>query len=357
MKNNLGHSLNIYIFGNKDFKKEIKSLIKRSNLKLRMDDDDIICEPSSLAELQDAIIDNPEDIFLIDDSKIIKENALNQKIKFLIPKDAIAKSFLEEHGIGDMKVDSMSDLSKYLLSKFEDSDETSYNENEKDFDIDERNEIQESIISIVDDAYSEDELKENNISKTVKASESGSTLEEDLSPELDDELTHLLSKIQVSKENESLEAESFEEEKSILDDIDSIDEDKEKQDETNLDELLKSLGEAEEEEEDLSPDLNELLNSLEEGNEEKKRVIDDIGELMNNSSSLDELNEKDILAALNGEDISSNENIQNVKEDLNQRLSSEDKLSINLDNADDLSKVLAQLLNNKTLEITVKVKE
>ena len=109
----------IYIYGSENFKKEIKELLNHSNIKFRLDDTGEIKELKSLTSLKDAIEDNPKNIYLIDDSKIIKKNALNQKINFLKPKDGIEQEYLLDHGIGDISVDSMDELSKHIIRKLE----------------------------------------------------------------------------------------------------------------------------------------------------------------------------------------------------------------------------------------------
>lgn len=291
--------MNIYIFGNKNFKNDIHSLIQHSNLKLRMKDDDHIIEPISVDELKEAILLNPDDIFLIDDSKIIRENSLNKKFSFLKPKDGIEKVFLEENGIGDMDVDSLSALTKYLISKFDYDDETSYNDEDNEaFDFRERDDIQDSIMDIVEDAYNQDDEHDTSVEETVP---------------LDDELNQLLTRVQK--------------------DEDKTPEVSNEKTDTNLDELLLSL----------------------EKKKENLKEDDTQGALMSNDITFDNLKEEDILAALSGNDVGLD---KREVETISQALKSDgDKMSLNLDNPDDLSKILTQLLNNKTLEITVKVKE
>jgi len=306
MKNYLGYSLNIYIFGNKNFKNDIHSLIQHSNLKLRMKDDDHIIEPISVDELKEAILLNPDDIFLIDDSKIIRENSLNKKFSFLKPKDGIEKIFLEENGIGDMDVDSLAALTKYLISKFDYDDETSYNDEDNEaFDFSERDDIQDSIMDIVEEAYNKDDENDTNADKSEESVEE--------TVHLDDELNQLLTRIEKDEDKTSQVSNESPD--------------------TNLDELLLSL----------------------EKNNENLKEDDTQGALMSNDITFDNLKEEDILAALSGNDVGLD---KSEVETISQALKSDgDKMSLNLDNPDDLSKILTQLLNNKTLEITVKVKE
>ena len=431
--------MNIYIYGSNDFKKEMNSLIDHSNLRLRMGDDDSIVELEGIEEIQDAIIDHPDDIFLIDDKKIIKENALNKKLKFLIPKDGISQAFLDEHGIGnEMSFDSMKGLSKYLISRYEELEDEDFLEN--------RDEIQESIIDIVDEAYSEDEEEHKEESN-----------EEDFSPELDDELNMLLSQIKKDKPEED---DAFNEEKNLLeeidqedsstteDDLDALlqslndneDESHESQEDSELDDILNELNgtssnEEEDEDNDLDSllkamdeqsdlgeekseaeleaqaELDDLLNSIEEQEGQGVSMIDDPafdedpdeggtdfealmsaldepqessdkeetkgellneydiptipvshseeeGELMGDQLNLDDINENEMLSAFGAEAVEQSSSVvESVAQRVESNSASDDKVSLNLTNPEELSTVLSELLKNKTLEITVKVKE
>lgn len=72
-------------------------------------------------------------------------------------------------------------------------------------------------------------------------------------------------------------------------------------------------------------------------------------------SELDLLTEKDLLEALNSIDSSSvTEKIENKKELIKTQ---ESINTIDSTNIDDLSKLISKLLNNKTLEITIKIKD
>lgn len=291
--------MNIYIYGNKDFKKEINELIKRSNLKFRMSDDDTINELKSLNELKEAILNAPEDIFLIDESKIYTNNLINKNLKFLKPKDAIDKEFLTQNGIGDINVDSLDSLGKYLISKFEEEQEEVLDE------FEERDEIQSSIIDIVEDAYNHEE--DNNI--TLDEQE-----EEYL--ELDDDLSLLLSKSSSEDEED--------------------------------DEIIINKEENEEKLEDLLLQLDKKDDNIIK--EDEIQEWETKGEEMN----IDDLNESDMLSALSLDAdtiVTTNSN-----DEITLASKSDDSLSININNADDLAKLLKELSQHKTLEITVKVK-
>lgn len=295
--------MNIYIYGNKDFKKEINELIKHSNLKFRMNDDDEILELTSLNELKETILNTPEDIFLIDESKIYTNNLLNKNLKFLKAKDSIDKEFLVQNGIGDINVDSLDALGTYLISKYKDVNEKDSN------DFEEIDEIQSSIIDIVEDAYNENEenIKSNNNSENE--------IDEEYL-KLDDDLSSLLSR--------SPSEESKEEEYNLSTKVQS---------EEKLDDILLEL--------DKKDDSIIHISEIED--------LAIKGEEMN----IDDLNESDILSALSL-DVN---NLVSTNSNNERNLASQNNNSfkIDLNNADDLAKLLKELSQNKTLEITVKV--
>ena len=115
--------MNIYIYGTASFKKEIHKILIDSNIKLKMGANNLIKEIESLSALKEIIAQNPNEIFLIDDSKIIKKNSFSRKIKFLTPKDAIEEEFLLNSGIADLSVDSLEEIPKYILKKYEQKQE------------------------------------------------------------------------------------------------------------------------------------------------------------------------------------------------------------------------------------------
>lgn len=424
--------MKIYIYGNQSFKKEIHETLEHSNIKFKLSGDTVIEEISSLKKLKETIKENPNDVYLIDDEKIIKKNSLNNKIKFLAPKDGIEEEYLLDSGIADLSIDSLSELPKYIIKKYE----------EQKLLESEHNEIEENKI---------DDIEQNDI-------------------ELDDELAQLLAKGDVKKQDltplEDLD-DIFDIEKDInLDDIEDIignvdfnldkneskesnefndnfglnnisfdydDNDvlyKEQSDEDSSDNTPKEsvdifkeldfLGEEvldDEENEDITDldKINEELfggfdflnEEIQEGKKTKEENIDTIegnpfgdfdflneekdnkfnneeqevknNEIFNefdfskeemiqsekNSESLqgdkmndeffelDSLNEKDLLEALNynGQNNYVNEYKPMVLE------SKTETLSIDTSNANDLSVLISKLLNNKTLEITIKIKD
>ena len=111
--------MNIYIYGSQSFKKEIHQTLEHSNIRFKLDDNTLIKDIVNINELKEIIKNNPNDIYLIDDSKIIKKNSLNKKLKFLAPKDGIDEEFLLDSGIADLSIDSLSEIPKYILKKYE----------------------------------------------------------------------------------------------------------------------------------------------------------------------------------------------------------------------------------------------
>ncbi|RXJ82250.1 hypothetical protein [Arcobacter sp. F2176] len=232
--------MNIYIYGNQNFKKDIKGELSRTLIDYKLEGKGLIQEVQSLSTLKELIEDNSDDIFLIDDAKIIKENLINSKIKFLKPKDGIEQEYLKNKGIEDFSVDSISDISKYILKKMKDLN--------LDDESDEGTQIHDSITNIVNDAYESENLEED--------------LDEHY--ELSDDLKELLSQ----DDNE------IEEENEIINKDEQMIENNENQiTQTQPNESMKSL-----------EDIEEYIN------------LEDI-------TSLDELSEDDILNVFSGKEI------------------------------------------------------
>lgn len=291
----------IYIYGSDTFRKDIQQLLKHSNIKFRLDDNGEIKELKTLDELKDAIDDNPNNIYLIDDDKIIKKNSLNQKIKFLQAKDAIEQEYLLDHGIGDISVNSIDELSKHIIKKLE----ATISEKES-------NEIQDSIVEIVEDAYEKNEEGEKEFFQ------------------LDDELSELLSQ----KDEE--ENETSEEIASAVEMIEEIESDSTK---NNL-------------------SFDEDLDNIEESKNYKvEKVINQGVDMADEFSEFDTLNEADLLAALDGMDDMAppSSKVSNNAPKVNSKPS--ENINLSGSNVDDIAKLISQLLNNKTLEITIKVKD
>jgi hypothetical protein len=374
--------LNIYIYGNHSFKKEIHETLEHSNIKFKLDAGSIIKEIDNLDELKKTIKENPKDVYLIDDEKIIKKNSINEKIKFFAPKDGIEEEFLLDSGIADLSINTLSEIPKYILRKHE--------EEKQHLDPS----IQSSIANIVDEAY-------ENEKETI---------------ELDDELSQLLAKEEIE---EVTEEKNINQKDENLDDIfdipmdvdfgipdhdfekidDSLDISKEElddimnfndnfglnnisldYDDKNIEDDFHEDKDSDEEtvnkDDNMFDDLDfleDVFNNKEDVKDEiiKKEIKEDVnkeekldeflqGELNMKDDKffeLDSLNEEDLLDALNVK--SSNKNKRNEEIDT-KSLVEKNTNTINITNSsntDELAQLISKLLSNKTLEITIKIKD
>ena len=432
--------MKIYIYGNQSFKKEIHETLEHSNIKFKLSGDTVIEEISSLKKLKETIKENPNDVYLIDDEKIIKKNSLNNKIKFLAPKDGIEEEFLLDSGIADLSIDSLSELPKYIIKKYEELNlneikEIPFNKKieeveQNDIELDEelaqllakedskkhdltppedvddifgmQKDINlddiDDIIGKVDIDLNKNESKEfadivnfndnfglNNISfdyddnDVLYKEESDEDLSDitpkeniDIFKELDflgeevveeEEDFSDLSKInnelfggfdflnEEIQDGKKVKEEEIEEiESNPFGDFDFLNEDVDEKKETKENSIF------EEEKDTLD---NELFNEFDFSKEEiissEKNSESLKGARMGDEfSELDSLNEKDLLEALSynvGEKNSIGEYKPVVSEVRNETL------SIDSSNVNDLSLLISKLLNNKTLEITIKIKD
>ncbi len=303
--------MNIFIFGNASFKSDIHKVFEHSNIKFRLSDSDSIQEIRTLIELRTTIKNYPKDIFLIDDAKIFRKNSLNEKIKFLKPRGAIEEEFIKKYGVEEIKIDSLEDLPKHIIQKLEESNSSNIDDDYHNAgdDLD----IQESIIDIVDEAYNNENL--TNIDKIDNIDEENDKIQ------LDDELSSLLiSEEEVSDNVQEEIKEELEEDSIIEENINSED----KLDSEDEKEIIKGEGE------DMSDEFSEL----------------------------DNINESDILAALDGlEDVDIN-SIAPAKTEAQSSQESQSNIGVEVgsSNVNEIAALITSLLNNKTLEITIKVK-
>ena len=404
--------MKIYIYGNQSFKKEIHETLDHSNIKFKLDNNTVIEEIESLEKLKTTIENNPKDIYLIDDEKIIKKNSLNKKLKFLIPKDGIEEEYLLDSGVADLAIDSLKELPKYIIKKYE---ELKLLEPE----IKEENKVEEVKSSI--------ELDEEL--SMLLAKESKNSKNEEFIPlenldkifDLDNDADNLDNLISSVENNEEIkDSDDFAQIANFNDDFGlnnisfdydddnvlykEVDEDVVSTKNSKIIEELDFLGEEVIEEEEDFSDLEKVNNELfggfdflnEEIQEGKKKVevekeenfedsdkmeeevIEEFdfmdayikkeekvadketeqalqGDNMNDEFfELDSLNEKDLLEALNYK-VEDNSSKSDYKP---QVLSTRNEtLSIDSSNVNDLSLLISKLLNNKTLEITIKIKD
>lgn len=425
--------MNIYIYGGSGFKKEIHKTLLESNIKNILDENSKIIELASLDELKSAIFKNPKDIYLIDDSKIIKKNLLNRKIKFLAPKDGIEEEFLLDSGIADLSVDSLDEIPKYIKRKIEQENETL---DSKDLNIDleesikdENSENEENTI-LEQDIVLDDELSsllqknddfepskeelENSIEELeslfVDEEQQESVYEDDvvkfdnefglnnISFDYDDDSivnsnefsdTQLLDALMSQDIDEPTNIEETFDEINFLDEVlsssiekieDDIENSEAKTDEElSIEDTLLNLISNDEEEENLqdpkleeqedSLQLDELLSKIEEAKEEDL-VLDEILTkeievkedefLLQGDDMLDEefkdlefIDEKDMLDALELD----LDHFPTSKESNIDVVENSEVLNISSSNIDDLAKLFTKVLSNKTLEITIKIKD
>lgn len=404
--------MKIYIYGNQSFKKEIHETLDHSNIKFKLDNNTVIEEIESLEKLKTTIENNPKDIYLIDDEKIIKKNSLNKKLKFLTPKDGIEEEYLLDSGVADLAIDSLKELPKYIIKKYE---ELKLLEPE----IEKENKVEKVKSSIeLDEELSMLLAKEGENSKN----EEFIPLENlDEIFDLDNDADNLDNLISSVENNEEIkDSDDFAQITNFNDDFGlnnisfdydddnvlykEVDEDVGPTKNSKIIEELDFLGEEVIEEEEDFSDLEKVNNELfggfdflnEEIQEGKKKievekeenfedsdkmeeeVIEEFdfmdayikkeekvadketeqalqGDNMNDEFfELDSLNEKDLLEALNYK-VEDNSSKSDYKP---QVLSARNEtLSIDSSNVNDLSLLISKLLNNKTLEITIKIKD
>ncbi len=431
----MGIVLNIYIYGGSNFRKEIHKTLTDSSIKHELDENSKILELNSLEELKNAIFKNPKDIYLIDDSKIIKKNSINRKIKFLAPKDGIEEEFLLDSGIADLSVDSLAEIPKYIIRKVE--QEKEFLEENSDLSIKtEDNKIEDSKdeISVEQDIVLDDELsslleKNDSFEATTKEIENSieelenlfvdeaqqeSVYKEDsvdfennfglnnISFDYDDNSivnskefsdAQLLDSLMSKDAEEPTNIEETFDEINFLDEVlnstrtfedsftsnDNIDE--EENDDNNdeieslsIEDTLLNLISNDEIDENSEEDkdslhLDELLSKIEESKEEDL-VLDEIltkeieikeelpfkgDEMLDEEfKDLESIDEKDMLDALNLDSSQINSSNSSKVELVE---NSSEVLNISSANMDDLAKLFTKVLTNKTLEITIKIKD
>ena len=375
--------MNIYIYGNHSFKKDIHETLEHSNIKFKMDNDCVIKEINDLSVLKQTIKNNPYDVYLIDDEKIIKKNSLQKKIKFLTPKDAIEEEFLLDSGIADLSVNSLSEIPKYIIRKYEDQKKTNEQEKVSIFDdvdstadkdnnveLDEElakllakeDEVHEEQINIPTDNYLESENLEDlfNISDDINFQQSSSN--DNISKNEFDDIMNFnddfgLNNISFDYDDEATNNEPLdpmEEDffKSIS--MDKEENDEEEDDENEIFEDIDFLEEIFTNKEKNKQEKEEKVNENKIFNESLQRE-----KSMNDDEffELDSLNEKDLLEALsyNGDNVS---NMNHTDLNTNILENSSNTISVNSSsNVDELAQLISKLLNNKTLEITIKIKD
>ena len=449
--------MNIFIYGNQNFKNEVNKILLNSKIETILEDVKIE-DISNIDILKENIAKNPNDIYLIDEDKIIKKS----RFKFLKQKDGIEEDFLLQYGVNDLSIDSLEEIPNYIIRKYEriafkekdkseeiknedlllDNElanllESKEQENSQNLtssileepvgininELDNLIELESSDKEKLDTNYiSMEDFDENfGLNNVSFDYDDDSTFNQDLKSD-EDLLQDILNNSIVDEDDYEFVGETFED-VNFLDEIFpnstifDMDENSTKsinivlqekdKEETNEDEVKKDELENIEnfqfnevfqnienkKDEDIKQiDKNiDIIENIEEKNEEEKTPeyenieIDELNDLnledfsfadldLQNKKSedvskkgedmsddffeLDSLNEQDLIEALSGSGISNvaQTDTQNIKESKKMEISN-NNIDIGSSNINDIASLISKLLNNKTLEITIKIKE
>ena len=441
--------MNIFIYGNQNFKNEVHKILLNSKIETILEDVKIE-DISNIDTLKDNIAKNPDDIYLIDEDKIIKKS----RFKFLKQKDGIEEDFLLQYGVNDLSIDSLEEIPNYIIRKYEriafkekdkseeiknedlllDNElanllESKEQENSQNLtssileepvgininELDNLIELESSDKEKLDTNYiSMEDFDENfGLNNVSFDYDDDSTFNQDLKSD-EDLLQDILNNSIVDEDDYEFVGETFEDvnfldeifpnnkildidEKSItpinivlqekdkdidlhnendnsFDDIEALkdfnfDEAFEDEKEKNIENIdiinendnvvsEEQIEEKESEIENLSDFALEDLDFANMDLEDKKEDKSIKGEDMSDEFlELDSLNEQDLIEALGG--ASTQSSVQNVVEEKTEQkeMQSSNNLDISSSNVNDIASLISKLLNNKTLEITIKIKE
>jgi len=267
--------LNIFIYGNQSFKKDIQKILKDSKINKVLDDLKIV-EVNELQLLKENISLNPNDIYLIDDDSIIRKKS---KFNFFKPKDGIEEEFLLECGVDDLSIDSMDDLPNYIIRKHNRQNL----QNNKVEEIDAKPSEQNSSIDLKEIANVNDEPSNENQTEKIKEEDSQNSENEANVKEPTEESKELIEdkkNEEGSKESESqdnLEAiENVEDENLDQDNINNILESKEEESELNsetkadsiIEEDIQKEPKDDEDEQNMEEEKQDDFSSLEDFSED-----------------------------------------------------------------------------------------
>jgi len=110
--------LNIYIYGELSFKMEIHRILDHGNLRFKIEDGEVI-DVEYLYNLEELIEEDPTQIFIIDQNKIIEDTLITKFLKFLVPNDGIKQKYLDNHGLGDISIRTYKDLMIHIIKRLE----------------------------------------------------------------------------------------------------------------------------------------------------------------------------------------------------------------------------------------------
>jgi hypothetical protein len=409
--------LNIYIYGSQSFKKEIHQTLEHANIRFKLGDNTLINDITNLKELKEIIKNNPNDIYLIDDTKIIKKNSLNKKLKFLAPKDGIDEEILLDSGIADLSIDSVNEIPRYILKKYEEIKlnepkevqiNNDFEENEQKIELDDELSlllVKEDILeSKIEENHEENSLEDAfgipqdvNLDSLENLIGSINNEEDDLKTKEVDNLNDIfgddfgLSNSSLdydddntlNKEEEDFFSNFLVENENVMEDFDESSTVEEEFDDVDFFAEILSKSDHKKDEEMESKDIIEDNNSIEDldfsfinsfTDDSDVLIQNNDNEIENKTltyeqpkgvrmidedfSELDSLNEKDLLEALSGIGSGVNSLVKEDKssyQDISKETSSIEILSGT--NTNELAQLLSTLLNNKTLEITIKIKD
>ena len=441
--------MNIFIYGNHNFKNEVNKILLNSKIETILEDVKIE-DISNIDILKENIAKNPDDIYLIDEDKIIKKS----RFKFLKQKDGIEEDFLLQYGVNDLSIDSLEEIPNYIIRKYEriafkekdkseeiknedlllDNElanllESKEQENSQNLtssileepvgininELDNLIELESSDKEKLDTNYiSMEDFDENfGLNNVSFDYDDDSTFNQDLKSD-EDLLQDILNSSIVDEDDYEFVGETFEDvnfldeifpNNKILDidenstkSINIVLQEKDKdidlhnENDNSFDEIeaLKDFNfdEAFEDEKEKNIENIDIINEnddvvSEEQIEEKESEIENLsdfaledldfanmdledkkedksikGEDMSDEFlELDSLNEQDLIEALGG--ASTQSSVQNVVEEKTEQkeMQSSNNLDISSSNVNDIASLISKLLNNKTLEITIKIKE
>ena len=442
--------MNIFIYGNQNFKNEVHKILLNSKIETILEDVKIE-DISNIDILKENIAKNPDDIYLIDEDKIIKKS----RFKFLKQKDGIEEDFLLQYGVNDLSIDSLEEIPNYIIRKYEriafkekdkseeiknedlllDNElanllESKEQENSQNLtssileepvgininELDNLIELESSDKEKLDTNYiSMEDFDENfGLNNVSFDYDDDSTFNQDLKSD-EDLLQDILNNSIVDEDDYEFVGETFEDvnfldeifpdnkildidEKSITP-INIVLQEKDKdidlhnENDNSFDEIeaLKDFNfdEAFEDEKEKNIENIDIINEnddvvSEEQIEEKESEIENLsdfaledldfanmdledkkedksikGEDMSDDFfELDSLNEQDLIEALSGSGISNVAQTDTQSRQEPQKMEiSNNNIDIGSSNINDIASLISKLLNNKTLEITIKIKE
>lgn len=456
--------MNIFIYGNQSFTKDIQKILKNSK-KIQALDDIQISQISDVNTLKDHIITNANDVYLIDDEKIIKKS----RFKLLKSKDGIEEEFLSEFKLDDLAIETLEELPDYIVKKYEKLNENKEEDlNTQDLHLDkdlsgllenenkkeDNNAFQEPKNDLNDELAEEEHKVEPKILHTEDFSENfglnnisfdyddDSTINENVKKD-EDLLNDILKSNMVDDEEYEFVGETFED-INFLDEIfpdkkidtpSAVELEKKSQEREkfekdfidNGEDLLAAMKDIEFEnldtnedildDEDLKKSINlenfdesynfdsinsecleeisqdniqnsktlqesktdEIIQKIEEDQNEVEKEFDFSNSLddINNTNSqdiqtnietssknqgdlmsdefleLDSLNEKDLMDALSELPMP----VSNTSSNDMFKIKEENSIELNSSNVQEIANLITKLLNNKTLEITIKIKD